>query len=205
MIIGVVDYGMGNLMSVTNALTAVGAEARVLRDARGTADAGALVVPGVGAFGRGMQGLRERGFVDALEREVREKKKPMLGICLGLQLLATRGTELGDHLGLGWVPGVVHRLEGSPGLRVPHIGWNEVSGGGALFAGVPQGTSFYFVHSYHLVPDDPRHVAGTTEYGQTFVSAVEADNVLGVQFHPEKSHKFGLALLKNFVSVARRA
>ncbi len=176
MIIGVVDYGMGNLMSVTNALTAVGAEARVLRDARGTADAGALVVPGVGAFGRGMQGLRERGFV-----------------------------ELGDHLGLGWVPGVVHRLEGSPGLRVPHIGWNEVSGGGALFAGVPQGTSFYFVHSYHLVPDDPRHVAGTTEYGQTFVSAVEADNVLGVQFHPEKSHKFGLALLKNFVSVARRA
>lgn len=205
MMIGIVDYGMGNLTSVRNALVAVGADARVIAEAGGLADAGAIVLPGVGAFGKGMQGLRERGFVEALDREVRQKKKPMLGLCLGLQLLAARGTELGEHVGLGWVPGVARRLHVPAGLRVPHVGWNEVQGRGALFAGVPDRASFYFVHSYHLAPDDPGCIAGTTEYGGDFVSAIEADNVFAVQFHPEKSHTFGLALLKNFVALARRA
>ena len=205
MIVGIIDYGMGNLTSVKNAFCAVGADAQIVRDPRQLGDVGAVVLPGVGAFGKGMQGLREIGFVDALEREVREKKKPMLGICLGMHVLASRGTELGDHEGLGWIHGTVQRLDVPAGLRVPHIGWNDVSGKGALFMHIPERTSFYFVHSYHLAPEDPSCIAGTTEYGPRFVSAIEVDNVLGVQFHPEKSHKFGLTILNNFLTAARRA
>jgi len=195
----IVDYGMGNLVSVKNAFEAIGATVRIVDRGEHLEDAGAVVLPGVGAFGKGMDGLRARGFVDALEREVREKKKPFLGICLGLQLLAQRGTELGDHAGLGWIAGTVRRLEVTPDLRVPHIGWNDVRGTGPLFAEIPANASFYFVHSYHLVPEDRRVVAGETSYGPDFVSVVHDENVHAVQFHPEKSHKHGLALLKNFI------
>jgi glutamine amidotransferase len=205
MIFGIVDYGMGNLRSVQNAFEYLGAEVRTTRAGDDLANVGAVVLPGVGAFGEGMRGLRERGFVDALQREVIERKKPMLGICLGMQLLGERGTELGEHAGLGWVPGSVDRLDGAGGLRIPHIGWNDVAGKGVLFAGLPDRTAFYFVHSFHLRTPEPAIVSGSTEYGETFASAVERENVLAVQFHPEKSHKHGLALLENFIAFAGRA
>lgn len=204
MIVGLIDYGMGNLRSVRNALEYHGASVRVVERGETLADVGAVVLPGVGAFGEGMRGLRERGFVDALALEVRERGKPMLGICLGLQLLAARGLELGEHEGLGWFAGEVRRFAVPAELRVPHIGWNAVAGSGALFKGIPANSSFYFVHSFHLVPEQREIVAGTTNYGEDFVAAIEHRNVMAVQFHPEKSHKHGLALLKNFLEFAQR-
>lgn len=203
--IGIVDYGMGNLLSVRNALTTVGASVRVASRGEELGDVSGIVLPGVGAFGKGMDGLRERGFVDALEREVRERKKPLLGICLGLQLLAMRGTELGDHQGLRWLDGSVVRIDGGADLRVPHVGWNDVRGRGALFANLPAEASYYFVHSFHLQLASPSVVTGTTTYGSELVAAVEHENVYAVQFHPEKSHKHGLELLKNFVGIVRRS
>lgn len=200
---GIIDYGMGNLRSVRNALEFVGADVEIIERGSGLANAGAIILPGVGAFGRGMEGLHDRGFVDALEREVRERKKPMLGICLGMQLFARWGRELGDHEGLGWVEGEVSRLPSDGGLRVPHIGWNDVAGAGPLFAGIPSPTAFYFVHSYRVEPHDTSIVSGRTEYGVTFASALSWENVHGVQFHPEKSHKYGIHMLKNFVALAR--
>ena len=205
MLFGIIDYGMGNLLSVKNALIAVGAQVAILDRGAQLTNAGAVVLPGVGAFGKGMAGLRERGFVDALEREVREKKKPMLGICLGMQLLATTGTELGTHEGLGWVPGTVRRFVLPAELRVPHMGWNDVRGRGPLFAGIPETASFYFVHSFHLVPNHGEVVSAVTDYGGDFASAVEHESVFAVQFHPEKSHKHGLQLLGNFVRIVKAA
>jgi imidazole glycerol-phosphate synthase subunit HisH len=202
---GIIDYGMGNLCSVRNAFDALGARVRILEHGAAMAEVGAVILPGVGAFGAGMKGLKERGFLDALSREVRDKKKPILGICLGLQLFARRGLELGDHEGLGWVPGEVRRFAVEAPLRVPHIGWNTVDGKGVLWKGIPPRTSFYFVHSYHLVPDDPKVVSGTTAYGETFVSMIEDENVMAVQFHPEKSHKHGISLLRNFIEFTKRA
>ena len=205
MFVAIVDYGMGNLVSVRNALEAVGATVRIVDDGTALANAGAIVLPGVGAFGRGMEGLRERGFVDALELHVREQERPFLGICLGLQLLAERGTEQGEHAGLGWVPGVVRRLDVPPELRVPHVGWNEVRGPSPLLRGIPDGASFYFVHSYHLTPSNSAIVTGEAEHGERIAAIVDMGNVHAVQFHPEKSHKHGLALLRNFVALAAQA
>lgn len=201
----IIDYGMGNLRSVRNALEFVGAEVAVAERGQHLSDADAVVLPGVGAFGRGMEGLRDRGFVDALQREVRERKKPMLGICLGLQLFARWGRELGDHEGLGWVDGEVTRLPQADGIRVPHIGWNDVAGTGPLFEGIPSPSAFYFVHSYRLVASDDSIISGRSEHGVPFVAAISFENVHAVQFHPEKSHKYGIQLLRNFVSIARKA
>lgn len=202
MYVAIVDYGMGNLVSVRNALEAVSAEPRIVTSGADLREAHAIVLPGVGAFGKGMAGLRERGFVEALEVEVREKKKPFLGLCLGLQLLADRGLELGENEGLGWVPGTVRRLEGT-GVRVPHVGWNDVRGKSPLLRGLPEGASFYFVHSFHFDTTTPEAVTGVTEHGQSFCSMVDVENVHAVQFHPEKSHKHGLALLRNFLALAK--
>ncbi|MBX3260976.1 MAG: imidazole glycerol phosphate synthase subunit HisH [Labilithrix sp.] len=203
--LAIVNYGMGNLLSVRNAFASLGAEAEVVEAGQDLERAGAIVLPGVGAFGEAMKQLRARGLEEALHREVMERKKPFLGICLGLQLLARRGHELGVNDGLGWVAGEVRRLDVAPDLRVPHIGWSEVEGRGPLFAGIPDRTAFYFVHSYHFVAEDPAVVHGTTVYGHRFTSAVAHENVVAVQFHPEKSHKWGLALLANFLAFARSA
>lgn len=203
--IAIVDYGMGNLSSVRNALKFVGADVQVVERPKDMEDAAAVVLPGVGAFARGMEGLRERGFVDELRKFV-GTGRPFLGICLGLQLLAEKGFELGVTNGLGWVEGEVVRLDLPSEHRIPHIGWNDVVGSGPLFQGLPAKASFYFVHSFHLVPRDPKIVVGRTEYGGLeFASAIQRDNIHAVQFHPEKSHKHGLALLNNFVDIVRNA
>jgi len=205
-VIAIVDYRMGNLRSVHNAFAALGRESRVVDRPEELATADAIVLPGVGAFGDGIQNLRESGFVEALAREVRERGKPLLGICVGLQLLAEKGTEYGSHRGLGWVPGVVDRLPvpGGPEYRLPHIGWNDVrfTRTDGVFAGLGESATYYFVHSYALNPITPEVVAGVCDYGNEFVAAVEVDNITAVQFHPEKSHRAGLALLENWCRVA---
>jgi glutamine amidotransferase len=200
MMIGVIDYGMGNVRSVLNALESLSRPARLMSDPGELREASGIILPGVGAFGDGMRNLRERGLVEPLEREVLREKKPFLGICLGLQLLATLGLEHGRHEGLNWVKGVVDRLSVPEGLRIPHIGWNDVrvQRKDGLYRGIGEAGVFYFVHSYALRPEDPGIVSGTTDYGTPFVASIERDNLTGTQFHPEKSHKTGLQVLANW-------
>lgn len=201
--ITVIDYGMGNLRSVVNALQAVGARAHIGSDSAALANADAIVLPGVGAFATGMEQLRRRGLTEALAQEVLVAKKPFLGICLGMQLLATTGTEHGVCDGLNFIPGKVVRIEpqaDGPDLRIPHIGWNDVAirSPGGLYAGLSSGENFYFVHSYVFVPDDPATVSASCDYGGEFAASLEVGNISAVQFHPEKSHRAGLTLLGNW-------
>lgn len=192
---------MGNLFSVKNALEAVGAEIVISKNPEDLKRADQIILPGVGAFPDGMKNLKELGIIPALEKEVLEKKKPFLGICLGSQLLASYGEEHGSTSGLGWINGRVRRFRvDEKQFRVPHVGWNDVSPvpGATLFKGIDSDI-FYFVHSYFVAPEDPGVVAATCEYGEKFTAAVERGNIFGVQFHPEKSQKSGLKLLKNFL------
>jgi glutamine amidotransferase len=162
-----------------------------------------LILPGVGAFTDGMRNLRSLGLDKTISDLVLNRKRPILGICLGMQLLATKGTEGGETAGLDILPGEVVRLEnGSDKERIPHVGWNEVAivRQAALFAQIPDKSDFYFVHSYHLKPYDEQNIVGTTQYCGHFVSAINSGNVWGVQFHPEKSGPLGKLLLKNFIT-----
>ena len=200
----IIDYGMGNLRSVFNAFHQVGAHAVISSNPEDIRQAHKIVLPGVGAFGDAMKNLMEMGFLDVLNDEVRHKGKPFLGICLGMQLLATTGLEHGHCHGLGWIPGQVARIEGEElGVRIPHIGWNDVrlSRRDGLYKGLADPQAFYFVHSYALIPDDPGVISGLCEYGDDFVASIEKENIYAVQFHPEKSHKIGLHVLKNFASL----
>lgn len=202
----IVNYGMGNLRSVANACEALGFPARIAVDPRELREADRIILPGVGAFGDAMRNLSSVGWAEALEEEVRRKGKFFLGLCLGMQLLAAKGTEFGSHDGLGWVDGTVVRIEpGNLALRVPHMGWNNVSvvRKDGLLAGVGDSPVFYFVHSFVLRPADPSVVTGWCSYGTDFAAVLEKDNLQATQFHPEKSQKAGLAVLKNFL--ARRA
>jgi glutamine amidotransferase len=202
--IALIDYGMGNLRSVANAFAAIGNPVEVVRDAEALRTADRIVLPGVGAFTDGMRNLRERGYDVVLEEEVRGKGKPFLGLCVGMQLLATTGTENGPTAGLGWIPGVVDRLPGGNGVRVPHIGWNDVrvTRNDGLYAELGEADTFYFAHSYAFLPDDPTVATGVCEHGVEFAASVERDNVFATQFHPEKSQKAGLALLRRFLSLS---
>jgi imidazole glycerol-phosphate synthase subunit HisH len=195
----VVDYGMGNRRSVQKAIEHVGAVAAITSDHDQIRAADGLVVPGVGAFPRAMRNLSELGLPDLLHERAREGV-PTLGICLGMQLLFERSEELEPTVGLGLLPGEVTRLK-SGGLRIPHIGWNEVAfeRDCVLTTGLPAGgVPLYHVHSYAARPADRDDVVGSTEYGERFVTFVARDNVFGVQFHPEKSSTDGLSLLANF-------
>jgi glutamine amidotransferase len=198
----VIDYGMGNLGSITKALAFVGGEVLLSDKPEDLRRAARIVLPGVGAFGDGMKNLHARGFVPALEEEVQKNKKPFLGVCLGMQLLAKRSDEFGEHTGLGFLDAEVQKMSVPPPLKIPHVGWNTVVwlGEHPLLAGVPKQSDFYFVHSYHMVPKDAAASIGTTDYGGSVVAAIAWDNMFATQFHPEKSQKDGLKLLENFLA-----
>lgn len=220
--IAVIDYGMGNLRSVSKALEKVGGEAEVVHKAEGIEKAGALVLPGVGAFSQAMENLESLGMVEPLRQAIGNGKL-FLGICLGLQLLFTESEE-GECEGLDIIPGKVKKFK-VEGLKVPHMGWNGIrfkdeslkfeddksknsspsplDSQFSLLEGTPEGSYFYFAHSYYVEPEDKSVILTTTEYGIEFTSAIRKANTFGVQFHPEKSGEKGLELLKNFVRLVK--
>jgi glutamine amidotransferase len=197
--IAVVDYGAGNLRSAARALAAAGAaRVEVTSDPARIAAADRILLPGVGAFAQCITALRgAAGIEDALTKSVQIDQKPFLGICVGMQLLATEGHEHGVHRGLGWLPGIVTRLQpDDPDLKIPHMGWNGVVA--ANDSGVAEGDA-YFVHSYRFDPDDQADVRATSDHGGVFPAIVARGNITGVQFHPEKSQAYGLAFLQNWL------
>jgi imidazole glycerol-phosphate synthase subunit HisH len=200
--VAIIDTGLCNLDSIRRALEECGAKTVVTDDPGDLHAVDRIVLPGVGAFPDAMTRLRERGLDDALRQEVLVDGAPLLGVCLGMQLLADRGEESGGAAGLGFVRGTVRRLVPSDAERVPHMGWNEVHDrrDPRLLAGIADDADFYFVHSFHLVCDDPSDVAATTPYCGGFTSVVERDNIFGVQFHPEKSQRHGFELLQRFLA-----
>lgn len=200
-VLAIIDYGMGNLRSVQKALEQLGFAAVITTEEHLVSRAHGLILPGVGAFGDAMRRLAQLGLDRALKEAV-AAGKPLLGICLGLQLLFESSEENGWHEGLGILPGQVQRF--APGRKVPHMGWNEVeqAQSSPLFRGIPDRTPFYFVHSYCVVPADPGLVLARAHYGSPFVCAVGRGTLYGVQFHPEKSSKWGLRLLANFGAAA---
>lgn len=196
--IGIIDYGMGNLRSVAKGFEQMGIGVEVTGDPANLDSYGGVVLPGVGAFADAMCNLRRLGMVDAIYKFIKEGK-PFLGICLGLQLLFESSEEWGNSAGLGVFPGQVRKLPSR--LKIPHMGWNTLSIKNKycpLFAGIPDDSAFYFVHSYYVQPAATELVAGTTEYGIEFTSVAAKDNVYGIQFHPEKSSALGLRILQNF-------
>lgn len=197
----VLDYGSGNVRSVANLLGYLRVEHVVSNSESAIGDATHLLLPGVGAFGAAMHMIRERIPLATLETAVLEGRKPFLGICVGMQVLADRGEEFGTHRGLGWITGSVRRFH-EHGLPIPQVGWNEVRvSSSAALLGEHQALDFYFVHSFVFEAADAASVVGTTDYGETFASIVRRDNIVGVQFHPEKSQKAGMLLLGNFLSL----
>jgi glutamine amidotransferase len=196
----VIDYGMGNLRSITNALRAVGGDVEVSSEPHRVDLAPRLVLPGVGAFGRSMLELRDRALIAPIQRVV-EAGKPFLGICLGFQVFFECSTEYGAHDGLGFVSGRVNRFEG-PDLIVPHMGWNRLDllRDHALLKGIHSGAFVYFVHSYRPTGVATPEALATSDYGGSFVAAVARDNLAGFQFHPEKSGRVGLRMLENFLA-----
>jgi imidazole glycerol-phosphate synthase subunit HisH len=202
--IAVVDYGAGNLASVVNALHRIGAPVTVTHHPDVIRSADGVIVPGVGAAADTMKHLIELNLTDVIV-EVISSGTPYLGICMGMQALLTRSLEGGEHPCLDVIPGVARKLPS--GLPIPHMGWNQVHyrGEHPLFSGIPDGSDFYFVHSYYADPEDPEWIGGVTEYGEIFVSAVCRGNVMGTQFHPEKSGRWGLKLLENFVAIVENA
>ncbi len=199
----IIDYGVGNLESVSTALDALRVRYRVSSSPEDIVRARCYILPGVGAFAEAMQNLKSRGLIEPLRREVIQNNKPLLGICLGMQVLADGSTENGTHKGLGFISGQVVRIPERAGFPVPHVGWNEVSiqQKKPLFAGLEEGARFYFDHSYHFEAA-PEHVAATVDYGSTLTAAVQHNNIYGVQFHPEKSQTNGLRLIRAFLNHA---
>ena len=200
--IAIIDYDAGNIRSVEKALTALGEQPVVTRDKENILAADKLILPGVGAFGGAMERLHQYGLVEVI-REAVKKGTPLLGICLGLQLLFERSDESDGVEGLGILKGEILKIPDSPGLKIPHMGWNslEIKPICRLFAGIPNGSYVYFVHSYYLKAEDTEIVAATTEYSTHIHAAVEQGNVFACQFHPEKSSEVGLQILKNFISL----
>lgn len=201
--ITIVDYGVGNLASIVNLCRYLDVPAQLACTAEEISRATKLLLPGVGAFDAGMAQLEQRGLRPALDERATRAKIPVLGICLGMQLLSRRSEE-GNATGLGWLPADTVRFQPNDAadgkLRIPHMGWSCVTpyNGSPLFEHLPVDPRFYFVHSYHVVCDASHHVAGTAEYGRVFTAAIQHENLFGTQFHPEKSHRFGMRLLSRF-------
>lgn len=198
--ITVIDYGMGNLRSVAKAFEAVGASVKVSSKPEDLKNSKAIIVPGVGAFGDAIKHLKELNLYGEIINHI-NNKKPYFGICLGLQILFEKGYEFGEHRGLGVIKGKVIRFKQKEGYKIPHMGWNQVSikQKNGLFTDIKNSEFFYFVHSFYVVPEDSKVVASTTDYINEFCSSIQIDNIWAVQFHPEKSQKAGLKLIKNFV------
>jgi glutamine amidotransferase len=201
----IIDYEVGNLTSIKNMLERIGvSDVLISGQLEDIATADKLILPGVGHFDYGMAHLRESSFFDVLNKKVLVDKTPILGICLGAQLLLN-GSEEGNTPGLGWINGFSTKFRAEqlpPELKIPHMGWNEVKPikSSKLLQCLPEDPRFYFVHSFHMTCTNPEHHLLGANYGYPFIAGVEKDNILGVQFHPEKSHKYGMALLKNFVT-----
>jgi len=201
--VGIIDYGMGNILSVCHAVEMAGGDIVMCTSADQIGGVERIILPGVGAFGDCMRNLRERGLVDALNRLVLEQKIPILGICLGMQVMAKRGFEGGEYDGLGWFEADVVRLvPNDASLRVPQIGWNDVTfqRDCELFGGLPEAPDLYFVHSYYMRCERRENVIATCDYGGTVTAAVGKDNIVATQFHPEKSQDYGLKIIRNFLS-----
>lgn len=200
--IGIIDYDAGNLRSVEKALQYLGKETIVTRDLEQIRKADKVILPGVGAFGDAMKKLQEY-HLDTLIREIADSGKPLLGICLGLQLLFDESEESPGVKGLGILKGKIKRIPGQEGLKVPHIGWNSLNleHNGRLFQNIPENSYVYFVHSYYLEAQDPEIVKASTEYGVHIHASVEKNNLFACQFHPEKSSIAGLQILKNFAEI----
>lgn len=200
----IIDYGMGNLLSVQRAFEKCGSDAVIIDNPLELRDAERIVLPGVGAFPDAMDNLRKNGWIEELNRAVLEKETPILGICLGMQLLADKGYEVRECDGLGYIPGEIVRFtQTQEKERIPHVGWNEIlkREDSPLFDGIADGTNYYFVHSYHFRVANEENIATVTPYCGEFVSSVIKDNIVGTQFHPEKSQKAGFKLIKNFLSM----
>lgn len=200
--IGIVNYGMGNLLSVYNAMDYLGAQTMICEHPEDLSKVDRIIIPGVGAFRDCINKINLSGFREALDEEVLIKGKPTLGICLGMQVMATKGTEGGDYEGLGWFDAIVVKL--SPGvatMRVPNIGWNDVlyDEKVALFKGLPKKVDFYLVHSYYMRANNNSDIVATYDYNEKVTAAVLKDNIFATQFHPEKSQDHGLKILENFI------
>jgi len=205
--ITIIDYDAGNLRNVQKALKYIGYSSEISRSPEDVENADVLILPGVGAFQDGMKALEELKLDVVLKDCVLEKKKPLLGICLGMHLLAREGYEGGRHHGLAILPMTIQRLDlDKQNLRIPHIGWNNVEykGGSLLFFNVPQNPDFYFVHSYHAICEDKEMISATCDYGKKFTAVIESGNIFATQFHPEKSQRYGLQVLKNFMSYCEK-
>lgn len=200
--IAVIDAGMGNIGSIINMVRKCGGTAEPVSTPEEVARADKIILPGVGAFDNGMRRLHERNLCEILNLKVLTQRVPILGICLGMQLFG-KSSEEGVLPGLGVIPARTVRFHPSDGLRVPHMGWNVVTfvKPSPLTVGLERGARFYFVHSYHVVCDVEADALGVAAYGEPFVAAIQHDNVYATQFHPEKSHKFGLQLIRNFLEV----
>jgi len=199
--LAVVDYGLGNLRSISAALDRLCVDYCCTFDRSVISDADGIILPGVGAFPDGMRNLRDLGLTDLLGEMVLERRIPILGICLGFQLMAREGTEFGLTPGLGWLAARVARFEVlEQSIRIPHMGWNDCvrTRESLIFSDIPDGTLFYFTHSYYLECEDPTDVVAYSDHGRPFVAAIQKGNIFGTQFHPEKSQLNGLTLLKNF-------
>lgn len=198
----IVDYGMGNLGSIVNMFKKIGVKALTTSDAAVISSASKLLLPGVGSFDKAMERIESSGLRSVLDEQVLVYKKPILGICLGMQLL-TRGSEEGKLPGLGWIPADTKRFPNVKGLRIPHMGWNKVidNSPSPLTKDLPEESRFYFVHSYCVQTDLSEHSILKCYYGLDFDAAIQKDNIFGAQFHPEKSHRFGMQLLKNFAEI----
>ncbi len=203
--VAIVDYGMGNLFSVRKAFAYLGTNVSIISDSKEIYDADAIILPGVGAFGKAMQNLAERDLIRDLTCAVKEKKIPFLGICLGMQLLAKRSPEMGEHKGLGWLDAEVERIRSAPGIRIPHVSWNRIAirQDTEFLQPIKFSDTFYFDHSFQFTAVSEGIVA-YSDYHGIIPAVIQCENIFATQFHPEKSQRSGLVLLKNFLSIVKK-
>jgi len=199
----IIDCNLGNLRNVQKAFERLGIRAGISSKKEELESAQAIILPGVGAFGDAIANLQALHLIESIREQVLHKKKPILGICLGMQLFGEESYERGHYRGLGLLPMSIQRLQPKEKLPVPHVGWDDITvkNNSSLLAGLPENPDFYFVHSFAFRPENPQHVLATTEYGEEFCSVIQRENLHGVQFHPEKSQRTGIKLVKNFLSL----